>query len=137
MLLRCRPHVEIPDEAFLRGCTMPRVPSRNTPPSRPDPVGAPPATSDALCAQLEALDRDLLALLARRTRLAAALLRAPVPPSLIEGERLLQAVAQRREWGAKVGLDRGFVETLFSALLARDLAVAAHAPPPAGDPPRA
>jgi chorismate mutase len=90
--------------------------------------------------RIDRIDRQLVVLLADRARLVEQCIALPADPAAERQERVLRAIARRRAWAAKAGLDQGFTEVLFAVLLARDVAVQSHrrelpqAPPRAGEP---
>jgi chorismate mutase len=91
-----------------------------------DAAPGPQGDAEMLRARLDRIDRQLVVLLADRARLIEQLIALPPDPPGERSERMLRAIARRRGWAAKAGLDRGFTEVLFSILLARDVAVQTH-----------
>ena len=101
---------------------MPR-PSRDLPPTRlPDLSTLAHARQE-----IDAIDVQIIAMLARREHVVAAALRfTPMPNEQPRTERLLTGIQQRCAWAKAHGVDPTFIEILFSTMMARDLSADAQ-----------
>lgn len=80
---------------------------------------APPGLPE-LRAQLDAIDRNIIDLLARRLDVCRAVARVKERASarVIQPQRVREVWNSRRRWAASVGVDPGFCEQMFRTLLA-------------------
>jgi prephenate dehydrogenase len=99
-----------------------------------------PLSLDVLRDRIDALDRELVTLLAQRAQvsLAFATTKEALGCGVRDPAREAVVLAERRAWAERLGLDPAFTGALFEAILAwsRDLQAAARRHPhPASTPP--
>ena len=94
---------------------------------------APPLSLDILRGRIDALDRELVTLLAQRAQVSLdfAATKEALGCGVRDPAREALVLAERRAWGENLGLDPAFTGALFEAILAwsRDLQAAARRHP--------
>jgi len=101
---------------------MPRSP-RDVPPTRLPDL----STLAKARMEIDTIDQQIIAMIARREQATAAALRCtPLPNEQPRTERLLTGIQQRCLWAKAHGVDPTFIEILFSTMMARDLSADAQ-----------